>query len=43
MRVIKEQRFNELTDGKTRLKNKLGALLSYLGMPAIRMICRLSH
>lgn len=41
--VIKEQRLNELTDGKTRLKNKLGALLSYLGMPAIRLICRLSR
>lgn len=43
LNVIKEQRFKELTDGKVRLKNKLGALLSYLGMPAIRMICRLSH
>ena len=43
LRVIKEQRLRELTDGKVRLKNKLGALLSYMGMPAIRMICRLSH
>lgn len=41
--VIKKQRLKELTDGKVRLKNKLGALLSYLGMPAIRLICRLSH
>ncbi|MDE6379701.1 MAG: glycosyltransferase [Muribaculaceae bacterium] len=43
LKVIREERLNELTDGKTRLKNKLGALLSYLGMPAIRMICRLSR
>ncbi len=43
LKVIKEQRLNELTDGKVRLKNKLGALLSYFGMPAIRMICKLSH
>ena len=43
LRVIKAQRLNELKDGKTRLKNKLGALLSYLGMPAIRLICRSSH
>lgn len=41
--VIKELRFHELTDGKVRLKNKLGALLSYLGMPAIRQLCRLSR
>lgn len=40
LRVIKEQRLHELTDGKVRIKNKLGALLSYLGMPAIRMSCR---
>ena len=43
LRVIKAQRLNELKDGKTRLKNKLGALLSYLGMPAIKLICRSSH
>ncbi|MDE7346924.1 MAG: glycosyltransferase [Muribaculaceae bacterium] len=42
LEVIRDQRMNELTDGKVRLKNKLGALLSYLGMPAIRLICRLS-
>ncbi|MDE6290351.1 MAG: glycosyltransferase [Muribaculaceae bacterium] len=41
--VIKAQRFNELTDRNVRFKNKLGALLSYLGMPAIRMLCRLSR
>lgn len=43
LKVIKEQRLYELTDGKVRLKNKIGALLSYLGMPAIRMICKLSR
>ena len=43
LKVIKEQRLHELTDGNVRLKNKLGALLSYLGMPAIRLICRLSR
>ena len=43
LRVIKEQRLKELTDGKVRIKNKLGALLSYMGMPAIRLICRSSH
>ena len=40
LNVIKEQRFNELTDGKVRIKNKLGALVSYLGMPAIKLLCR---
>lgn len=43
LNVIKSQRFKELTDGKVRMKNKLGALISYLGMPAIRMICRWSR
>ena len=40
LRVIKEQRHNELRDPNVRLKNKLGALVSYLGMPAIRLICK---
>ena len=40
LRVIKEQRHNELRDSNVRLKNKLGALVSYLGMPAIRLICK---
>lgn len=43
LRVIKDERLNELTDGKVRLKNKFGALVSFLGMPAIRLLCRLSH
>lgn len=40
IKVIKEQRLKELTDGKVRIKNKLGALASYLGMPAIRLLCK---
>lgn len=40
LKVIKEQRTNEIYDGKVRLKNKLGALVSYLGLPAIRLLCR---
>ncbi len=43
LKIIKEQRFNELTDGKVRIKNKLGALVSYLGMPAIRLLCKFLH
>lgn len=43
LKTIKELRLKELTDGKTRLKNKLGALLSFFGMPAIRLLCRSSH
>lgn len=43
LRVIKEQRLNELIDPKVRIKNKLGALISYLGEPAIRMLCKLSR
>ncbi len=40
IKVIKEQRLKELTDGKVRIKNKLGALVSYLGMPAIKLLCK---
>ena len=40
LKVIKEQRLNEIFDGKVRLKNKLGALVSYLGLPAIKLLCR---
>lgn len=42
LNTIKELRLKELVDGKVRLKNKLGALLSYFGMPAIKLICRSS-
>ena len=38
--AIKKQRFNEITDGKVRVKNKLGALVSYLGMPVIQLLCK---
>lgn len=40
IKVIKEQRLKELADGKVRLKNKLGALISYMGMPAIKLLCK---
>ena len=40
LRVIREQRLRELTDGKVRLKNKLGALISYFGLPAIKLLCK---
>lgn len=40
LNVIKDQRLKELTDGKVRLKNKLGALISYFGLPAIRLLCK---
>lgn len=39
-RVIKNDRWNELRDKNVRLKNKLGALVSYLGMPVIRLLCK---
>ncbi len=40
IKVIKEQRGKELADGNVRIKNKLGALASYLGMPAIKLLCK---
>lgn len=40
MHVIKGDRRDELLDKNVRLKNKLGALISYLGLPAIKLICR---
>ncbi|MDE6022498.1 MAG: glycosyltransferase, partial [Muribaculaceae bacterium] len=40
IKVIKEQRLNELKNPNVRIKNKLGALISYLGMPAISMLCK---
>ncbi len=40
LKVIKDQRLKELTDRKVRIKNKLGALTSYMGMPAIRLLCK---
>lgn len=42
-RVIEKYREAELKDPASRLKNKLGALLSYMGMPAIKAICKLSR
>ncbi len=40
IKVIKEQRGKALADGNVRIKNKLGALASYLGMPAIKLLCK---
>lgn len=39
--TIKQQRYNEIIDRNVRLKNKLGAMVSYLGKPAIRLLCKL--
>ncbi len=42
MSVIRDLRSDILADPEVRIKNKLGALISYLGTPAIRLISRLS-
>lgn len=41
LRVIREYRFRELRNPRVRLKNKLGALLSYGGLPLIRLTSRI--
>lgn len=38
--VIKTERFSSLMNPEVRLKNKLGALLSYLGKPTIRLLSK---
>lgn len=38
--VVKGQRGRALVNPRVRLKNKLGALYSYLGLPAIKLLCR---
>ncbi|MDE6342460.1 MAG: glycosyltransferase [Muribaculaceae bacterium] len=40
--VIRDLRSGILADPEVRIKNKIGALISYLGTPAIRLISRLS-
>ncbi len=40
LKIIRERRFRELTNPSVRLKNKLGAILSYGGMPMIHLIAR---
>lgn len=40
IRVIRERRRAELLDPEVRIKNKLGALASYVAIPIIRMLCR---
>lgn len=42
MKVIRGYRSRELRNPRVRLKNKLGALLSYGGLPLIRLASRLS-
>lgn len=42
LRVIHMERRRELADSATRLKNKIGALLSYGGLPLIRLLARFS-
>ena len=41
LKVIKNDRLRELCDSRVRLKNKLGALASYGGMPMLRMLVKL--
>lgn len=43
LRVIRSLRSEELSDPDVRIKNRLGALLSYLGAPAIRLISKLTY
>ena len=40
--VVKEGRSRAITDPKVRLKNKLGALLSYCGTPMLRLIAKIA-
>lgn len=40
--IIRERRFGEIANPKVRLKNKLGAILSYGGMPMLRLLARLT-
>ncbi len=40
--VIRSLRMSELTDPNVRLKNKCGALASYLGRPFLRLLTRLN-
>lgn len=42
LEVIRRYRRSELLDSNVRIKNKLGALISYLGMPAMKILCKLS-
>lgn len=39
--VIRHQRFRTLTSGKVRVRNRLGALLSYGGLPAMRLAAKI--
>jgi hypothetical protein len=39
--VIRARRRSELTDPRVRLKNRLGALAAYGGLPVLRLLARL--
>lgn len=41
--VIREGRRRSLSDRNVRFKNKLGALVSFLGLPILRLLARFSH
>lgn len=41
--VIKSERFSSLTNPNVRLKNKLGALLSYFGKPVLRLFSKIIY
>lgn len=41
--VIREGRTRVLSDKNVRLKNKLGALVSFLGLPTLRFLARFYH
>lgn len=41
MDIIKERRTGTLMNGRVRTKNKLGALVSYLGAPVLNLLARL--
>lgn len=40
IKVIKERRAAELLNPNVRIKNKIGALASYVAIPIIRLLCR---
>ena len=43
LNVIREGRIRALSDKNVRLKNKLGALVSFLGLPTLRLLARFYH
>lgn len=43
LRIIRQGRRGALSDKNVRMKNKLGALASFLGLPALRVLARFYH